>query len=78
MNPTTLNITNAFDRLVQIWNLYSAKYDTNSLMSGIGICLGLTSMHEGHFTDEEVEFVNMYIDECSNVFRDVPEDNYGY
>jgi hypothetical protein len=44
-------------------------------MNGMGICLALTGHNESHFMDEEIHFVNMYIDECTNVFSDVPGDN---
>jgi|TARA_Y100000310_G_scaffold183933_1_gene184086 hypothetical protein len=73
---TTFNLSDAIEMLIHTWNTYSMTHEPNTLMNGMGICLGLTASNEGNFTDEEVEFVNMYIDECSSVFSDDPGDDY--
>ena len=75
---TTFNISDALGILIQGWNRYAADYDPNVLMNGMGICLALTGHNESHFMDEEIHFVNMYIDECTNVFSDDPGGNYAY
>jgi len=73
---TTFNISDALGILIQGWNRYSSEYDPNVLMHGMGICLALAGHTESHFVDEEINFVNMYIDECNNIFSDAPRDNY--
>jgi hypothetical protein len=78
MTNKTFIISDAIELLIQSWNRYTIDQDPNILMNGMGVCIGLTGKSEGHFTDEEVEFVNMYIDECGRVFSDSPEDNNGY
>jgi len=76
-SPTTkFNISDALEILIRGWNHYAADHDPNVLMSGMGICLALSGHSESHFMDEEIHFVNMYIDECTNVFSDVPGDNH--
>ena len=73
---TTFKLSDAFDILNRGWNSYLTGYDPIILLGGMGTCLALTGHDESYFTDEEINFVNMYIDECTNVLSDVPGDNY--
>ena len=75
---TTHKLSDAFGILNRGWNSYLTGYDPNILLSGMGTCLALTGHDESYFTDEEINFVNMYIDECSIVLSDDPGGNHAY